>query len=478
MPRRSAFALLLALAAIAAAQVHDKRVVAYYTSWSVYGRDYHVPEIPAGRITHINYAFANIDGDAGGIMLGDPYADIDRWYPGDSWEPGSLRGSFHQLQLLKAAHPHLKTLISVGGWTWSTHFSDVALTAESRGQFASSCVDFIGQYGFDGVDLDWEYPVGGGLPSNTTRPEDRGNYTLLLAELRAQLDAAGDYLLTIAAPASPAIMEHYELELIHPLLDWINVMSYDLHGPWGDPDADPVTHFNAALHADPDDPLAEPFRSRFNLAATLEAYLDAGVPPEKLHAGLAFYGRGYGGVPSQNDGLYAPYTGPAGAGTWEGGVFDYWDLAANYVGLGGYERHWQDMALVPWLYNPVTQIMISYDDSLSIGEKGAWIREAGLGGAMAWELSGDRNEVLLQALQAALADSGAGIELRIDLAGTDIVLSWSDSTSTRWSVYRLSSPYNSPEPEQRIALTDVPVFIDAGALGMPAAFYRVTGERD
>src|SRR5205823_5679300 len=114
------------------------------------------------------------------------------------------------LQKLKQKHPHLKTLISVGGWTLSGPFSDAALTEKSRSKLAKSCVAFMLRYGFDGVDIDWEYPGGGGLPGNKSRVEDRQNFTLLLAELRRQLDEQGKgdkkhYLLTIAAPCGPAV---------------------------------------------------------------------------------------------------------------------------------------------------------------------------------------------------------------------------------------------------------------------------------
>ncbi len=396
---------LIALLSQGAAGDRDQELVGYYTSWSIYARDYHVPDIPADQVTAINYAFANIaDGQ---IILGDPYADIDRFYPGDSWDPDSLRGSFHQLQILKRDHPHLRTLISVGGWTWSTYFSDVALTPESRAAFAASCVEFIEQYEFDGVDIDWEYPVSGGHPGNIYRPEDKQNYTLLLAELREQLDATGEsYLLTIAAPGSPGIIENLELELIHPYLDWINVMTYDFHGPWGG-ELDPVTHMNAPLYADPDDPLPEPAHSLFNLDAALQPYIQAGIPRSKLHPGLAFYGRGYGGVPAGGNGLYEPYSGPAGNGTWEAGVFDYWDLEANFIGQAGYEAHWHPDALVPWLFNPAAGIMISYDNEPSICAKGEYVLDQGLGGAMFWEFSGDREGDLLGAIHTTLFGAAA-----------------------------------------------------------------------
>src|SRR4051812_34210001 len=200
--------LLVAPAPTAFAQQEksDKRIVAYYIEWSIYQRKFNVADIPAEKITHINYAFAKIVN--GECALFDSYAAIDKAYPGDTWDAGVLRGNFKQLQLLKKKHPHLKTLISLGGWTLSSPFSDAALTDVSRQKLAKSCAAFMKKYGFDGVDVDWEYPVTGGEATNKTRPEDRRNYTLLLAELRKELDTQGkldkaNYLLTIAAPAGP-----------------------------------------------------------------------------------------------------------------------------------------------------------------------------------------------------------------------------------------------------------------------------------
>jgi len=386
----------------------EKRLVGYYTSWSVYVRNYHVPDIPAEMISHVNYAFANISPTEGAIILGDPYADIDRFYPGDSWEPDSLRGCFHQLIILKAQYPHLKTLISVGGWTWSVYFSDIALTEESRHTFAVSCAEFINEYDFDGVDIDWEYPVSGGHPDNHYRPEDRENYTLLLEELREQLDSLEqvnnrDYLLTIAAPANPNIIANIEVELIHQYLDWINVMTYDFHGPWDGP-ADVVTNFNTPLHVASDDPLEEPYHSSFNLEAAIQNYIDIGVPGEKLHPVLAFYCRAFGNVVNENNGLFADYQGPAPDGTWENGVFDFWDISDNYINTNGYIAYWHNEAKVPWVYNPNTQIMISYDDSISISEKGLFINATNLGGAMFWEFSADRYGMLLSSIHNELSN--------------------------------------------------------------------------
>lgn len=418
---------LLAIAAAllpATAQSPHKRIVGYFPSWGIYARNYHVPSIPAAQLTHINYAFANIQN--GSIALGDAYADIDRFYPGDCWNPGCLRGSFRRLQLLKQQHPHLRTLISVGGWTWSGGFSDAVLTPASRAQFAQSIVDFVDLYEFDGADIDWEYPVAGGLPSITRRPQDRANFAAFLIELRQRFTARAvltnkTYLLTIAAAANPAYLQNYDWQQIVPVLDWVNLMSYDLRGPWGDP----FTGFNAPLFADPLEPVGEPVRSQWNVDHAVTAALAAGVPADKLQIGMAFYGRGFGQVQSTGSGLYAPYGGPSSPGTWENGVYDYTDLAQNYENAAGWQKSWHPAARVPWLWNGAQRIFIGYDDPRSIAEKCWRLQQRGLGGAMFWELSGDRNAALLSTIgtwlqqRPALASSATAVSLqypqRVDL---------------------------------------------------------------
>lgn len=367
-------------------QPSEKRIVGYFTSWGVYGRDYHVSDIPANKLTHINYAFANIVN--GEIALGDPYADIDKFYPGDSWDAGALRGNFNQLNKLKEQHPHLRTLISVGGWTWSDHFSDVALTDASREKFVSSAVTSMQQYGFDGIDIDWEYPVGGGEAGNGNRPEDRHNYTLLMGEFREQLDAlesqtGDDYLLTIAVGTGPSHIDDLELPQLAQHLDWINVMSYDMSGAWSS-----QTGFNSPLYAATGDPQG----SQLNVHASLSRFVNAGVPSDKIVMGGAFYGRGWQGVPNVNNGLFQSHAGVP-AGTWEPGNFDYEDIKDNY--LLNSTRYWHEEAHVPWLYNANTGVMITYDDPESLGIKSQYIVDNHYGGMMFWELSGDDSQASL-----------------------------------------------------------------------------------
>jgi chitinase len=131
--------------------IQARNFVAYFINWGIYGRNYQVTDIPFTMVTHINYAFGNI-GPGGQLILGDPYADIDKAFPGDSWDTSvqPYRGNFWQLKKAKQQYPQLKVLLSVGGWTWSGKFSDVASSPSSRQAFAASCKTFLDTYGFDG----------------------------------------------------------------------------------------------------------------------------------------------------------------------------------------------------------------------------------------------------------------------------------------------------------------------------------------
>jgi chitinase len=367
------------------------RLVGYFTAWGVYSSGYLVTDIPADKLTHINYAFFNISED-GECILGDEHADTQYSYPGDSADD-TLRGNFKQLNLLKEAHPHLKTLMAVGGWTWSGRFSDAALTDESRTRFARSCIVLMTEYGFDGIDIDWEYPVGGGLPTNVTRPQDRQNFTLLLTELRAQLDTLGEadsrnYLLTIAAPAGPQTYANYELDKIHQHLDWINLMAYDFAGGWS---------ATTAFHAN----LQPVFDTGLSAHRAVRDYLAAGTPPEKIILGVPFYGRAWQGASAQNNGLFQRYGDTYG----EEGYLLYRNIVPLLPTL---ERFWHDDAQAAWLYGEADGVVISYDDEQTMRVKADYVQANQLGGMMIWELGGDDEQnSLLSVMYDALINPGS-----------------------------------------------------------------------
>lgn len=371
--------------------VGGKKLIGYYPAWATYGRNFQVADVAVEKLTHLNYGFANIAN--GECVIGDSYADAEKSFPGDTWDQ-PLRGNFNQFQKLKQRNASLKTLISVGGWTWSDGFAAAASTPAAREKFATSCVRFMKKYGFDGIDIDWEFPGGGGLAQGS--PADKPNFTLLLGELRKQLESQGSadggahYLLTVAVSPGASKIASIETDKIHQYLDFINVMTYDFHGGW-----ETRTGFNAPLYQVANDPSAD--KATFFIDAAINNWL-TNVPASKLVMGVPFYARGWTGVPNVGNGLFQSATGPAPS-KFEAGVFDYKELA----GLSGFTRYFSDEAKVPWLYNPSTGVMISYDDPESIGIKADYLNQKGLAGAMFWEASGDdASHSLLNTLAAKL----------------------------------------------------------------------------
>ena len=381
-----------------------KYIIGYYPSWAA-ERNVFLKNIPAGKLTHINYAFSNVS-PAGECILGDPAADVERVHSAAESVSGradsksaAFHGNFNQLLQWKQRDPSLKVLISIGGWSWSDNFSAAARDDASRRRFAASCIDlYLKQYKgvFDGLDIDWEFPVSGGL--NAGRPEDKENFSLLLGELRRQLDELGKeanqhYLLTIAAPIGPGTIRNIEPEAIASSVDWINLMGYDFHGIW-----EMTTNFNAPLFQASTDP----GDASLNVDAAVQTYLSEGVPAEKLVLGVPFYGHGWSGVAGVDQGLYQPATGAA-PGTQEAGSYEYKDIQANY--LPTYQRNWDAEAYVPWLYDPLTKIFISYDDAQSLEAKAGYARDEELAGVMIWDVS-QGDETLIDAIYKGFIAGG------------------------------------------------------------------------
>ena len=339
----------------------SKKIVGYFPSWGIYQKAYYVKNAEtsgsAAKLTHLNYAFANVV--HGVATIYDPWAEYDKpWDAASSVDgvadPSSgtvLRGNFNQLRKLKVLHPQLKIIMSIGGWTLSGGFSAAAATAQSRQTlrclrrgpvYPWSPAERCYRAGiFDGVDIDWEYPAACGLQCGP--PQDTPNFTLLLAELRRQLDLQGavdgkHYLLSIAAPAGKSEYQKIELNLIHQYLDHINLMTYDFHGSW-----ETVTNFHSPLWMSSSDPTRA---NGFWADYTVSGYLAAGVPAAKLLLGIPFYGHGWQGVPNFNNGLYQNSAGAA-RGTYEAGTEDY-RVLQNLKSTYGKFRHNEAQAF--WIY--------------------------------------------------------------------------------------------------------------------------------
>jgi chitinase len=372
-------------------------VAAYFADWD---SGYDALDIPASRLTDVIYAFGAIDA-AGRCTLGDRYADVEERLPGESSPP---YGELGELRRLEALHPHLRSEISIGGAGGSGRFSAVAASPASRAAFATSCVRlFLRDHPglFDGIDIDWEFPVAGGVAGTPARPADRADATALLAQLRSQLDALGrrehrHLLLTVAMPAGRflggpgyAPETSWDLAAVAGLVDWMNVMTYDMTGG-----ASPVTGFDSPLRATPGDPTPPAIRDANTVAATVRYYEAHGVPASEIVLGNAFYGHSFAGVHSRDHGLFQPFRALGSTPT-------YAQIRADL--LGRQRSRWDRYAREPWLYLRASHTFIAYDDPRSLAAKARFVVAHGLRGAFAWEISmDDSSDSLLDALSGPI----------------------------------------------------------------------------
>jgi chitinase len=328
-------------------------------------------DIAARKLTRINFAFALIQN--GKIVTEDP----------------SDATNLATLVALKRDNPSLTVLISVGGWLGSGNFSDMVLTRESRDNFIQSVLRFIEQYQLDGLDIDWEYPgmIGAG---NKFRPEDKRNYTLVLAELRKQFDREEKKLhrqlfLTIATGSSSEFLEHTEMGQVQKYVDTVNLMAYDYY----EPGSDSITGNHAPLFLDPLDP------KNISADRSVQEYEQAGVPAAKIVLGVPFYGHVWGQVPDNNHGLFQP--GKPVPNAFAG----YGNISASMLN-NGFSRYWDAAASVPYLYSASQRIFVSYEDPESLALKCKYVIDHRLGGIMFWEYKSDPSGKLLDSIDTSL----------------------------------------------------------------------------
>ncbi len=349
----------------------QKRVVGYVAGY----RDFDFETIAAEKLTHINYAFANI---VDGKVAFDS-APID----GKILKTEDVL----KMQALKKKNPDLKILVSVGGWTWSGGFSDAALTAESRAKLANSSAEFILQNQLDGIDFDWEYPNQTGA-GNTHRIEDIENFTLLMKACRESLDSLSKltgkyYLLTIATGANDTYIKNTQMGEVQKHLDFINIMTYDFYSGYNT-----QTGHHANLS-----PSIKPEMDKNSVHHAVKIHLEAGIPKEKLNVGIPFYGRMWGGVhANRNNGLFAPARTHAE-------IIYYRTIKEEHLNNPDSKVFWDDKAQVPYLYNATDSIFISFENQRSIAIKLEYVKEQELSGVMFWEYSDDYQQELLNAIK-------------------------------------------------------------------------------
>jgi chitinase len=366
------------------------RVIGYFNEGGAKTGRYTVKEIEtsgaAKLLTHIDYAFGRVANNRCEIpnldvALSQSYAaanSVDG--TDDPAGDGQLRGTFHQLEELKRLHPKLKVLISLGGWGQSSGFSS-AVQPENLHAFVESCINLFlkGQFAegvtvhgiFDGIDIDWEYPVNGGVTPG--EPADTENFTAMATEFRKQMNALNpNLLLTAALPAEEEYYNNFQLKKIAHTMDFVSIMAYDLH--WN---SEPLTAFHSALFPDPKDATDPKLRNRYGDFA-VKGFRHAQVPAAKMVFGVPFYGKGWTGVADASHGLYQQAQGQA---TEPGTYRDLKQLPETA------DRHYYASAVSCTVWN--NQNFWSYDCPESLRVKMKYIHTHHLGGVMFWELSHD-----------------------------------------------------------------------------------------
>lgn len=322
------FMLLVAISSFVQTKVDNtaakpkKVIVAYVTSWTKVMPD------PA-FVTHINYAFGHVNDTFDGIRIDN-------------------ENRLKSLAGLKKTAPKLKIMLSVGGWG-SGRFSEMAATAENRKKFARDCLRVVDEFKLDGIDIDWEYPTSNAAKISSS-PDDTQNYTLLMQEIRNQISKSK--LLTLASVADA---KYIDFKAIEPIVDFVNIMTYDMGRP-------PYHH--AGLYR-------SKYTSGISVDEAVTAHLNAGMPLGKLVLGIPFYGHGNNGIAD---------------------FIDYREI----VNLTRFKKQWDEAAKVPFLENEKGEFVCTYETPESIAIKCAYLLNRGMLGAMYWEYAGDTDDGILR----------------------------------------------------------------------------------
>nr|ALM55738.1 chitinase [Sitophilus oryzae] len=368
-------------------------IVCYHGTWSYYrtgNGNFKVTDVDPTLCTHYIYTFVGLNSSTYEVALLDEWLDI------------SLSG-FANAIALKETNSDLKVLVAVGGWNeGSAKYSVMAASATYRATFISSVITLLQTYGFDGFDLDWEYPA----RRDSTNSADKENFATLIKELKAAFDPYG-YLLTAAVSAAPTYIDtSYDVPVLSEYLDLINLMEYDFFGAWDD-----TTGHNAPLYSK--SIYDGTTYADYSVNASVYGWIERGASPSKLALGVPFYGRVFTLSSSSSTGVGAAVSGAGSSGpyTATAGFWGYNEILEQFAATS-FTEAWDDEAQVPYAYSGTT--WLSYDNVKSITLKVEYAKSLGLGGIMLWSLETDdivatsgTKFQLLQAINSAVGNSSS-----------------------------------------------------------------------
>lgn len=430
------------------------RNVMYYGDWSIYSgqKNFTPDKIDGSLITHLNFAFMDADAN-GDLITTDAWADYEN--PNVGFSVGTdnkYAGVLGAMVLLRQKYPNMKIGVSVGGWTRSGDFPKIAASETTRKNFANNVAKFVHYYGYDFVDIDWEYPTADRDPD----PEGNGvaidkgckgsaadtqNFTLLLQAIRDALDSYGTkdnkhYELSVAMSASPKMMEAIEYEKVLKIVDFANMMTYDLNGAW-----EGFTAHQTALYTNPAYGEGDAGLSVDSCIKYLENKYGDNIDYSKIVVGVAPYTRGWKevkkdtGRDSKNPGLYADATGENGV------TYAYSDID-SLVSKYNLTKYWDDVAKANYYYSESSGMFFTCDTEESVAEKGKYVKQKHLGGLISWMASLDASSTMTKTMKESLYGSAAipnqkivvpandGVETTVTTSGDSYTITLKNTNSS------------------------------------------------
>ncbi len=383
----------------------NKKLFGYYPEWGIYGRNFQPYHIPADKLTHVMYAFMVCnpspedfeilkngyafplnpyypDRPEGTLTTHDEFAALQKNQQGASGNIGSLK-------VLKENNPHLKIIISVGGWSLSWNLSKIAADPVKRNTFITSAVDFLITHGFDGIDIDWEFVGVMGPAYNHVDPESDGpNFIHLVKELRAEMDSKSPNKhleITAATGTDPKVIANYLGS--EPYLDYLLLMTYDYFGAFSD------GGHHSGFHLNPNQPNPP---EGFYTEAAIENALNIGYPAEKIAIGSPLYARGWSKLDTTtNEPIFGKNIGVPGntySGTNGQAGVTSWRHLKDELGQNGLEEFYDHVAQAPYAHNSQTGETWTYENPKSAQYKAQYVLNHNLAGMVFWDLSDDSRD--------------------------------------------------------------------------------------